>query len=88
MQAETEENRFSDEIATLGDRLAAAREARGLSVDERARRPGVRGETVRRREADAAEPRGNRKQMLAGFLGVGLSRRIDRLEALLSEVAA
>jgi transcriptional regulator with XRE-family HTH domain len=72
--AETGENDwFSDDIATFGDRLAGAREAAGLSQKELASRLGVRGLTVEAWENDAKEPRANRLQMLAGLLGVSLS---------------
>lgn len=63
---------FDQETATLGDRLAAAREAAGLSQDELAERLGVRRKTIRTWENDMAEPRANRIQMLAGMLGVSL----------------
>lgn len=64
---------YSDERATFGDRVAAAREVVGLSEEELARRLGVRVETVRRWEGDLDEPRANRLQMLAGLLGVSLT---------------
>lgn len=63
---------FSEAIATFGDRLVAAREAAGLSPGELARRLGVRARTLAQWEADAAEPRANRVQMLAGMLNVSL----------------
>ncbi len=63
---------FSNETATFGDRLTAAREAAGLAPDELARRLGVRARTLAQWEADAAEPRANRLQMLAGMLNVSL----------------
>lgn len=64
---------FSDEAATLGDRLAGAREAAGLHQKELAARLGVKHATLRKWEDDLAEPRANRLQMLAGMLGVSLS---------------
>jgi transcriptional regulator with XRE-family HTH domain len=64
---------YSDERATFGDRVAAAREVVGLDEAELARRLGVRVETVRRWEGDLDEPRANRLQMLAGLLGVSLT---------------
>ncbi len=73
MQADTPEGWYAEDTATLGDRIAAAREARGLKVDELARKLGVKPSTVRSWEADTSEPRSNRMQMLAGMLGVGLS---------------
>ena len=72
MQADTPEGWYAEDTATLGDRIAAAREARGLKVDEMARKLGVKPSTVRSWEADASEPRSNRLQRLAGLLGVGL----------------
>lgn len=63
---------FSEEQATLGDRLAAAREAAGLSQTQLATRLGVRARTLRSWESDLAEPRANRLQMLAAMLGVSL----------------
>ncbi len=63
---------FSDQQATLGDRLAAAREAVGLTQSQLAGRLGVRARTLRSWENDVAEPRANRLQMLAAMLGVSL----------------
>ncbi len=71
---ETSENDwFSEETATFGDRLAGAREGAGLSQKDLASRVGVRTLTVIAWENDAKEPRANRLQMLAGILGVSLS---------------
>lgn len=70
--AETAENWFSDDAATFGDRLAAAREAAGLSQADLAQRLGVKTKVIEHWEADAKEPRANRLQMLAGMLGVSL----------------
>ena len=66
------ETMFTDDQATLGDRIAAAREAAGLTQAELAQRLGVRRPTLRDWEDDRAEPRANRLQMLAGCLGVSL----------------
>jgi transcriptional regulator with XRE-family HTH domain len=63
---------YADPVATFGDRLAAARVARGLSQEEVAAQLGVRQRTLRSWEDDQAEPRANRLQMLAGVLGVSL----------------
>ncbi|HQU67149.1 MAG TPA: helix-turn-helix transcriptional regulator [Albidovulum sp.] len=63
---------YSDEVATLGDRLTDARIATGMSQKELAERLGVRARTVRQWEEDAKEPRANRLQMLAGMLNVSL----------------
>ena len=63
---------YSEKQATLGDRLAAAREAAGLSQSALATRLGVRQKTLRAWESDLSEPRANRLQMLAAMLGVSL----------------
>ncbi|MWP36167.1 helix-turn-helix domain-containing protein [Rhodobacter sphaeroides] len=63
---------FSNETATFGDRLAGAREAAGLTQEEMARRLGVRLKTLQSWEDDLAEPRANRLQMMAGMLNVSL----------------
>lgn len=63
---------YTDAHATLGDRLAAAREAAGMTQTQAAARLGVRTKTLRDWEDDAAEPRANRLQMLAALLGVSL----------------
>jgi transcriptional regulator with XRE-family HTH domain len=66
------EDWFSEERATFGDRLAAAREAADLSQKELARRLGVKSKTIAAWENDLSEPRANRLQMLAGLLNVSL----------------
>jgi len=66
------DNWFTDEHATLGDRLAAARDAAGLTQSGLAQRLGVRVRTLRDWENDVSEPRANRLQMLAALLGVSL----------------
>jgi transcriptional regulator with XRE-family HTH domain len=63
---------FSEEQATMGDRIAGAREAAGLTQEELARRLGVKHSTIRAWEDDRSEPRANRLQMLAGMLNVSL----------------
>ncbi len=63
---------FSEERATFGDRLAAAREAAGLSQKMLAKRLGVKTKTVAGWENDVSEPRANRLQILAGLLNVSL----------------
>lgn len=67
-----EQSWYEDGVATLGDRLEAARKAAGLSVVDLAERLGVQDTTVMAWEADAREPRANRTQMLAGMLNVSL----------------
>ena len=64
---------YSDDAATFGDRLTAAREAAGLDVEGLATRLGVKVETLSAWEEDIKEPRANRLQMLAGMLGVSLT---------------
>ncbi|KAA9010685.1 helix-turn-helix domain-containing protein [Histidinibacterium aquaticum] len=72
MAADTKDGWFSDESATFGDRLAAAREAAGMSQKDLAKRVGVKLSTLTRWEDDQAEPRANRLSMLSGLLGVSL----------------
>lgn len=67
-----EQGWYSDEQATLGDRIAAAREAVGFSQSQLATRLGVRTRTLRGWESDLSEPRANRLQMMAAMLGVSL----------------
>ena len=69
---ESSENWYSDETATLGDRIAAARGAAGLSQDDLAAKLGVRATTIDAWEHDRKEPRANRLQTLCGMLGVSL----------------
>lgn len=64
---------YSEEAATLGDRLAGAREAAGLSQVALAHKLGVKPVSLRKWEDDLSEPRANRLQMLSGMLGVSLS---------------
>lgn len=72
-QTVTESNGwYSDEAATFGDRVAAAREVTGLSQNELAARLGVKDKTIRAWENDTAEPRANKLQMLAGVLNVSM----------------
>ncbi|PIE07590.1 MAG: transcriptional regulator [Rhodobacterales bacterium] len=63
---------YSDEQATFGDRLAAARETAQLSQKNLAKRLGVKSKTIAAWENDLSEPRANRLQMLAGLLNVSL----------------
>jgi len=65
-------NWYSEDAATFGDRLAAAREAAGLSQKAMAERLGVKMGTYRNWEDDASEPRANRLTLLAGMLGVSM----------------
>lgn len=68
--AQNEENWYSENAATFGDRVAAAREALAMSEDELARRLGVKLKTIQAWEQDTSEPRANKLQMLAGVLNV------------------
>lgn len=70
--AEVAENWYDPDVATFGDRLAAAREQANLSQAALAKRLGVKTGTVRKWEDDLAEPRANRLSMLAGILGVSM----------------
>lgn len=63
---------YGEDVATFGDRLAAAREYAGLSQEEFARRLGVKGSTARGWEDDLNEPRANKLQMMAGLLNVSV----------------
>ena len=69
--AETE-GWFGADTATLGDRIAGAREAAGLTQAGLARGLGVRLATVQAWEDDRAEPRANKLQMAAGLLNVSV----------------
>lgn len=63
---------FSDENSTFGDRLAAAREAHGLTQSDLARRLGIKIKTLRGWENDLSEPRANKLQMVSGLLNISL----------------
>ena len=63
---------YGPDTATFGDRVAAAREAAGMTQEELARRLGVRQETLVKWEDDVSEPRANRLSMLAGVLNVSM----------------
>lgn len=67
-----QEDWFSEEIATFGDRLAGAREALGISQEGMARRLGVKLKTIVSWENDWSEPRANKLQMVAGLLNVSI----------------
>lgn len=64
---------YSEARATLGDRLAGAREAAQMSQKSLATRLGVKRSTIERWEHDQSEPRANRLSMLSGLLGVSLT---------------
>ncbi len=63
---------YGGDVATLGDRIAAARDAAGLSTKKLAKRLGVKHATVLDWESDLSEPRANRLSMMAGLLNVSL----------------
>ncbi|NDW51830.1 helix-turn-helix domain-containing protein [Aliiroseovarius sp. PrR006] len=63
---------FSEDAATFGDRLAAAREAENMTQSALARRLGVKLKTLRGWEEDLSEPRANKLQMVSGVLNVSM----------------
>lgn len=63
---------YGEDEATLGDRLTAARESAGLTLDDLAARLGVRADTLSGWEADQAEPRAVFLGRMSGMLGVSL----------------
>ncbi|MGR3636996.1 MAG: helix-turn-helix domain-containing protein [Shimia sp.] len=69
---EQEGDWFAEEVATFGDRLAAAREAAGLKQAEFSKRLGVKKSTIAAWEEDLSEPRANRLSMMAGVLNVSV----------------
>ncbi|MDP5346981.1 MAG: helix-turn-helix domain-containing protein, partial [Paracoccaceae bacterium] len=71
-QPDLEENWYGPDTATFGDRVAAAREASGMSQKQLARRLGVKIGTVRGWEDDLSEPRANKLSMMAGLLNVSI----------------
>lgn len=70
MNAETDW--YGPDAATFGDRIAAAREATGMTQGQLAKRLGVRTKTLRAWEDDLSEPRANRLSMLSGLLNVSM----------------
>lgn len=63
---------YGPDVATFGDRVAAAREAAGMTQGVLSRRLGVRIATLRAWENDLSEPRANRLSILAGLLNVSM----------------
>lgn len=63
---------YGPEVATLGDRLAAAREAQGMTQEALAKRIGVKLVSLQKWEQDLMEPRANKLSMLAGLLNVSM----------------
>ncbi len=71
--SETETNWYSPEVATFGDRVAAAREAADMAQAQLARRLGVKKTTLMSWEQDLSEPRANKLSMLSGLLNVSMT---------------
>lgn len=67
-----DEGYFSEDAATFGDRVAAARGAMGLTQESLSQKLGVKLKTLRSWEDDMSEPRANKLQMLAGILNISL----------------
>lgn len=65
-------NWYSNETATFGDRIAAAREAGQMSQKSLAKRLGVGLKTIESWENDLSEPRANKLQTLSGVLNVSI----------------
>lgn len=63
---------YGPEVATFGDRVAAAREASGMSAEVLAKRLGIKLETLQRWEDDVSEPRANKLSTLSGVLNVSM----------------
>ncbi|MEM6759383.1 MAG: helix-turn-helix domain-containing protein [Pseudomonadota bacterium] len=63
---------YSPEASTFGDRVAGAREQAGLSQSDLAKRLGIRVATLRAWEDDLSEPRANRLSIMAGLLNVSM----------------
>ncbi len=68
----TDEHDFSEDAATFGDRIVAARDAMGMTSAQLARRMGIKPATLQSWENDRSEPRANKLQMLAGLLNVSM----------------
>jgi len=66
------DNWYGPDAATFGDRVAAAREAAGMTQDQLAKRMGIKLKTLRAWEQDLSEPRANRLSMMAGMLNVSI----------------
>ncbi|KMK68933.1 helix-turn-helix domain-containing protein [Puniceibacterium sp. IMCC21224] len=63
---------YGPDSATFGDRLAAARDAAGMTQEELAKRLGIKPKSLQSWEEDLAEPRANRLSMMAGLLNVSM----------------
>lgn len=62
---------------SLGERISEAREERGLSSAQAARRTGVTTKTLKNWESGKTRPRPNKLQLLSGVLGVPMLWLID-----------
>ena len=65
-------NWYSNEAATFGDRVAAAREAQSLTHKALSQKLGIASKTLDAWEHDMSEPRANKLQMLSGVLNVSI----------------
>lgn len=63
---------YGPDMATFGDRLAAAREQAGMEQRQLAKRLGVKLKTLQGWEYDLSEPRANKLNMIAGLLNVSI----------------
>jgi len=63
---------YGPEVATLGDRLAAARDAQGMTQEALAKRMGIKLKSLQSWEDDLSEPRANKLSMVAGLLNVSM----------------
>ena len=63
---------YNDNLATLGDRLFAARENSGLTQNELAKKIGIKTKTLISWENDTLEPNANKIQIISGFLNVSI----------------
>ena len=69
---ETTTDWYGPDMATFGDRVAAAREAAGMTQAQLSRRLGVKKNTLMGWEQDLSEPRANKLSMMAGLLNVSI----------------
>ena len=63
---------YGPDTATFGDRIAAAREAAGMTQEQFSRRLGVKLKSLQNWEADISEPRANKLSMISGLLNVSI----------------
>ena len=67
---------YGPDMATFGDRLAAAREHAAMSQSDMAKRLGVKVSTLRKWEQDLSEPRSKHLPLMAGVLNVSHRRML------------